>query len=527
MKKVVIAMIGWLVLGFWVSQGSLSNKAVAQTNEGIGYPLPLAGHWNLGEAPNGFSPNYQIKLMEQGNHILPWFLMPNWNAQPENPHWIEYYEAAIKKAAALKLPIALVSTQWEIWLSVEDRYLSLPTTENPNVVTPDGRINREVSPFGGVGAWRDVGRRWTASRMMQRLQELYPDPPYILFVSNNEHTKLPWNRLHEDKRYVEKYGLGKDDEFKRQVTAEGWIERYRAIQAGLRQGLSNENWQAKGVFVGYNAFGPAHFGRWSGWPEHSLYNKGRIDPAASAWDGGSVPFYVFNWSAITDYTVFSPQVEAMNWVFMQAEARRQNPEFWFEMSIWNGNQPGTASDKLASYLSQGQSYSPERYKGMAQFGMWLLRPRLVREFRGWLATVPDFETYFLPLVESVDRVHSQVVLRDFWQKGRLVANKANKHPYQTQVPVEYENVDRWFLLDTSLDSARPWQLGTPVPVFALALTQGKAPQRQWLVYAHAPLEERKLVTIRIPDYRPIRVDVSVGGSFYLVDEKWQRVTSVR
>lgn len=527
MKKAVVLKFVLLLLCFLVLQGHLSDNVVAQTGDGGGYPLPLIGHWNLGEAPNGFSPNYQIKLMEQGNHILPWFLMPSWNAQPDNPHWIEYYEKAIKKAAELRLPIAFVSTQWEIWLSVEDRYLTLPAAENPNLVTLEGRVNREVSPVGGIEAWRNVGRRWTASPMMQKLQEWYPDPPYILFVSNNEHTKLPWNRLHEDKRYLEKYGLDKTDEFKRQITADGWIERYRAIQTGLRQGLSNENWQAKAVFVGYNAFGPAHFGRWPGWPEHSLYNKGRIDPSALAWDGGSVPFYVFNWSAITDYTVFSPQIEAMNWVFMQAEARRQNPDFWFEMSVWNGNLPGAASDKLASYVSQGQSYSPERYKGMTQFGMWLLRPRLVREFRGWLATVTDFESYFLPLVEAVDKVHTQVVLRDFWQKGKLVANKANKHPYQTAVPVEYENSDRWFLLDTSLDPVRPWQLGTQLPVYALTLTQGKIPQRQWLVYAHAPLGEQKQVTIRIPDYRPIKVDVSVGGSFYLIDEKWQRVTPVR
>ncbi|MBI1763076.1 MAG: hypothetical protein HYR56_16740 [Acidobacteria bacterium] len=525
MKKCVINIL--IVFGCLALPGTRVLTASAQTNEGVGYPLPLVGHWNLGEAPNGFSPTYQIKLMEQGKHILPWFLLANWNIQPDNPYWVEYYEAAIKKAAVLKLPIALVSTQWEIWLSVEDRYLSLPANENPNVVTLDGKISREVSPVGGVRAWRDLGRRWTDSRIMKKLQELYPDPPYILFVSNNEHVKLPWNRLQEDRRYVEKYGADRSDELKRQVTAEGWIERYRAIQEGLREGLSNENWRAKAIFIGYNAFGPAHFARWAGWQEYSLYNRGRIDPAALAWDGCSVPYYVFNWSAITDYTVFSPQIEAMNWVFMQAEARRQNPEFWFEMSVWNGNMPGDASDKLAGYLKQGQSYSPERYKGMAQFGMWLLRPRLVREFRSWLETVTDFESYFLPLVESVERVHNQVVLRDFWQKGKLVANKANKHPYQSIVPVEYESVDRWFLLDTSLDPARPWQLGTQLPVYALALTQGKVPQRQWLIYAHAPLGEQQQVAIRVPDYRSVKIDVSVGGSFYLVDEKWQRVAPVR
>jgi len=70
------------------------------------HPLPLAGHWNLGEEKDGFSPAYQTRLMEQGHHLLPWFLMPNVFAQPDDPRWLAYYEAAIKRAARLKLPIS-------------------------------------------------------------------------------------------------------------------------------------------------------------------------------------------------------------------------------------------------------------------------------------------------------------------------------------------------------------------------------------------------------------------------------------
>ena len=526
MKKVVFSLIVFLNL-VWLFYPTWPSEHAAQTVDGTGYPLPLLSHWNLGEAKGGFSPTYQLKLMERGNHILPWFKLPDWNVNPADSYWLGYYEMAIKKAAELKLPIALVSTQWEIWFDLEDRYQSLPSPENPNFITSDGKVHSEASPVGGVAAWGDVGRRWADSRMMRKLQEWYPDPPYILFVSNNEHPKLPWNRVQEDKRYIEKYGSGRDDEFKRQVTAAGWVERYRALQAGMKQGLSTKQWQQKAIFIGYNAFGPAHFARWPGWTEYSLYNKGQIDPSALAWDGGSAPFYVFNWSPITDYTVYSPQVEAMNWVFMQAETRRNNPDFWFELSVWNGSMPGAADDKLANYLSRGQNYSPARYKGVTQFGMWLLRPHTVREFRSWLSTVTDFEPYFLPLLDTVDHVHDNPTLRDFWQKGKLVANRAYSHPYQSSVPIEYESADRWFLLDTSLDPPRPWQLDTPLPVYALALTQGKAPQRQWLVYAHAPLGEQKQVTIRVPDYRAIKVDVSLGGAFYLVDEKWQRVTPVQ
>jgi hypothetical protein len=96
------------------------------------------------------------------------------------------------------------------------------------------------------------------------------------------------------------------------------------------------------------------------------------------------------------------------------------------------------------------------------------------------------------------------------------------HPYQTNVPAEYQNVDRWFLLDTSLDPPRPWELGTQLPVFAMALVKGKAPQRQWLIYAHSPLGDRQSVQVSIPGYRGVTMDVTVAGTYYLVDEKYMR-----
>jgi hypothetical protein len=524
----VLAGLVVLLSCYWANDRTnyLAATPPAQFNGGTGYPLPLAAHWNLGEGKDGFSPNYQLGLINHGHYVLPWLLLPHWTAEPADPRWITYYEAALKRAAELCLPIALVSSQWEIWLSVDDEYLNLPPATNPNVVTEDGKVLRMVSPAGGVEAWRQVGRRWTSSKMLAKLQEWYPNPPAIYFVSNNEHTKLEWNKVETDRRYVAQYGRGRDDEFKRKLAGDAWITRYRALQAGLREGLGTAAWREKAVFLGYNAFGPAHYGRWPGWPEYSLYSKGRIDPAPLMWDGGSAPFYVFNWSAITDHTVFSPQLEAMNWVFMQTEARRNNPDFFFEMSVWDGHEPGAATDKRASYLRQGQQYTPARYGGMVQFGMWLLRPRVVREFRAYLATVQDFEPYFLEVVNAVDRVHTRQTLREFWQKGKLVANRAGSHPYQSNLPEEYRSVDRWFLLNTSVDPQRPWMLSTNLPVYALALQQGRAPQRQWLIYAHAPREAQRQIMVTIPEYKPVKVDVAVGGSFYLVDEKWQRVTPV-
>lgn len=497
-----------------------------RVDDGRDRPLPLIGHWNMGVMKDGFDPAYQTRLLERGHHLLPWFQFPEINISPDDPRWLGYYEAAIKQAARLKLPISLVGTQWDILLTSSDEYFKLPPERNPNVAEANGTVRRQISPFGPVDVWREVGAKWTTSRMMKKLQEWYPDPPLVLFISNHEHWKLEWKKAEEDARFVKLYGKGRDDEFKRKATGDGWIARYRALQQGMRDGLSNRRWRENVKFVAYDAFGPSHFARWEGWLEHSLHTTGRIDPWALAWDGGSPSYYLFNWSGITDFNVFSPQVEAMNWLFMLQQARRANPRFWFELSVWDGHEPSQANDKRKFYGRIGQPFTPDRYEGWAQFGMWLLRPRVVREFRGYQDTDAEMEPYFLSVIEAVDRVHQNATLREFWRTGELVANPARQHPYQTRVPQEYQNVNRWFLLDTSLDPPRPWKLDTQLPVFALALVKGAAPQRQWLIYGHAPAEDRKDVQISIPGFRAVTVNISVGGSFYRADEKTGRVQAV-
>ena len=41
------------------------------------------------------------------------------------------------------------------------------------------------------------------------------------------------------------------------------------------------------------------------------------------------------------------------------------------------------------------------------------------------------EAQFLEIVTAVDRVYGSETLRRFWRRGRLVANRARRHPYQT------------------------------------------------------------------------------------------------
>jgi hypothetical protein len=499
-------------------------EATRPNGDPLGHALPLAGHWNTGTHPpeDTFDPQYQLQLIEQGHHVIPCLNMP---APGPLPKKTDYWERALRRMAGLHLPFALIASQWESKLTYDKAYLELPADQNPNVVALDGRILKQVDPLGPVGPWREVGRAWGASEGMAKLAEWYPDPPKVLLISNNEHAKLVWSDVEQAKRYVDQYGLGRDDDFKRKVVADGWIERYRALIAAFRDGLASPQWKQNAIFIGYDAFGPPHFARMGGWREYSLYVPGRIDFNPLVWDGGSPSFYTHNWNASTDYTVWSPQVEAMNWVFMQEEALKLNPHFWFELGTWDGS-VDQRNDKRRFYLGKGQTYDADRYGGMVQFGMWLNRPRSVREFRGWTERRSVQGQYFLAVVAAVDRVYAEPVLTRFWRQGQLVPNTAHEHPYQAKVPEEYKAKQRWFGLDTSVDPLRPWSVGTELPVFALALSLGEGGEREWLVYAHSPLATREGVKVSIPGYQAVTMSIPPQGVFCHVIESTHEANAI-
>ena len=507
--------------------GEIRAEAVRPNDDPAGRPLPLAGHWNTGHYPRakGMDAAFQVSLVERGCHVLPAFHLSPAGGEAGWPmtELGDYYGTALRRAAELKLPISFVTTQFEAGLTTDKKYFDLPAEKNPNVVAPDGKLLKKVSPFGPVEPWGQIGRQWTDRPLLVKLQELYPDPPLVLWVSNNEHARLTWSEAEkQSKRYLDKHGPGKDDQFKRQVTAEGWMVRYRALQAGMRDGLTAPAWKKNSLFIGYDAFGPPHFGRWGGWMEYSLIADKFIDPAALTWDGGSPSYYVHNWNPSTDHTVWGPQVESMNWPFMLDEAFKLNPKFWWEISVWDGHEPTREDDMRKVYARKGQTFTPDRYGGFVQFGLWLLRPRVVREFRGWTDDRKEMMPYFQAMLDAVDRVYADEALQAFWRKGRLVPVSEHKHPYQQNVPERYKNVDRWFLLETDLTPPRPWKLETEIPVFAVALELGEKPARRWLIVAHSPVQDRKGVRITLPGYGPVTADVAVKGTFVFVEEKPQQ-----
>lgn len=496
----------------------ISREARLSSSSPQGNPLPLIGSWNQGELPNTYDPKYQLDLIEKGHHLYPWFHIdvPGMKTDIKVE---DYYEESLGRLIKLKLPVTLISSQWERLLTDQNKYLKLPAPINPNVVSISGKIMKKVSPMGDENHWEEVGREWANMKWVREFQSRYHNPSSIIFLSNNEHKKLSWVDADQDYRFVKQYGSSTNKKERNEVFSRRWLSLYRSLQNGMRNGLINENWKRKIVFVGYNAFGPSVMGRWPAWDKYSIetLDSGSVWPLV--WDGASLPFYTHNWDLSTDYNVWGPMVGAHNWVLMKEDALANNPDFWLEISIWDGYQPKKSNDKRKYYTSQGQEYGPKRYGGMVKYAMWLLRPRLVREFRNPDQTIAETEHYFMELVEAVDSIYDSDDLSRFWRKGELVANNKHKHPYQDNIPDKYKSRERWFLLDTNYDQRRPWNLHTEIPVFVIAHLLGSPPNREWLLYSFSPLGNRENVLVNIPHYKTVEISAFKQGGYYLVSER--------
>lgn len=499
------------------TDGTAEQRAIAAILRGANpripgaeYPLPLAASWNTGLKPLGFTPAWQIGQIRRGRYLLPWFVLGVPSAGPARIGYLNafdalYYGSAIGYLARHHLPLTFEAAPWETLLS---------RLSHPYAKTDAKGRALPLSPLGPVAPWYDAGRAWARYPSLRELQRLYPDPPLVLLISDNEADRVSADDLHAP------YGVNASPQIiaRRRAIGDAWIVRYEAMIRGFRDGLDAPGWRAHALFIGYDAFVTPAMGRWTGWGSYSLYVPGRTEPWPYAWDGASVSYYVHDWAPDSDYTVWSPQIEAMNYVPALAEVRRSKPDFWFEISTWDGQQLGQASDKLLFYASRGQTYTPDRYGGMVQFGMWLLRPRVVREFRNWTDDRIRFEPYFDRVMDAVARVHRDPVLRDFWRHGRLVANPTGGHPYEAALTPELASRPRWFLLDSPANPPRPWQLTTPLAVYSLALVRGRAPRREWLVYAFSPLRRSGVVSVRIPGGPEVMVQTAPGGAFTRIEE---------
>jgi hypothetical protein len=504
-------------------------------------PLPLASNYNTGQLPDGFTPTWQMHAIEEGHHLLLTLSLAapdqKWDAAQE-----KYFADVLERAAARHLPLCFYSPDWEAVLASDPRYLALPAAESPLVVEGDGKVaglaappappHATLSPFGPVRVWTAVGRRWTDSELIHKLEEKYPDPPLVIFVSNNEARRLAWKDAPRDRRYRGELGGRPDEEaVRRQLVGDRYLERFRALLTGLREGLGA--WREPARFGAYGASPLRDIGRARGWLDDSLYLPGRVAIEPLIWDRVAPSQYVTTWREDNDYSVDSPQTDAMNLVVEQQLYQEQNPRLAWEVSVWNGQlAPGIQGiDKPSRWRAEGQRVPPERYQGLVKFLMWLPRAEVVRDFRWWHESrepkdgFAGAEKAFSQVIAAVDEIHGSPLLARFWRNGELVANRAHEHPYQEEVPEDIRARPRWFRLDTDADPPYPFGKEAVVEVWSFAYVLGRPGNREWLVYAFAPRGDRR-TRLWVPDYGKISTLATQAGAYYHVAERARRVTRV-
>ena len=136
-----------------------------------GRPLPLVSHWNMGSHGRGWTPDFQVELLNQGHFILPWMSWPQGDPERDEKskqRFEDYYGRLIALCRELRLPISFRATQWEAML-VKQVYRDRPPNQCPAVITPEGQAIGKLSPFGPVEPWKDPAKVYVNTAAMKRM----------------------------------------------------------------------------------------------------------------------------------------------------------------------------------------------------------------------------------------------------------------------------------------------------------------------------------------------------------------------
>lgn len=177
-----------------------------------------------------------------------------------------------------------------------------------------------------------------------RLAAVYPDPPLIQIVSNNEGGgnigisawESSWHAVSQQDEFAKQFPEPREDSPLRLAYARGYIDHMRAYFQGIRRGLP---WEDETIqLIGYNAFGMNfEVGRWGGWRGGMVPFKQADSFPWLAWDGSAPDFYVYDWNYATDEHVGSPHIGAMQaYTMLAPRAEEQVPDYQWQLAVWDG-----------------------------------------------------------------------------------------------------------------------------------------------------------------------------------------------
>jgi len=536
--------------------GRIVAWAMDPTKGPKGRPLPLAGSWNAED----WGPKYFQQLIEGGHHVILNFNDPSsegmrayFSGEKGRPRMMEafetYYRPGLEFAKANKLPICFRGWNWaEGPVDFQERPAKLNKTTIPLekmaalVVNGERAKGRTTDPFGPIENWVEWGKFWFGNELIKMIQDVYPDPPMVVFLNNNEAGEPHVSGdLDKSDRFRAKFGDGPHDPaFVDKVIREAFDEKYAAMFAAAKASLASPTWRKNARFVAYNTL----------WGTTSIgYGKnprpGMGFDNAKGWlqwrryDGDMTEFYSNDWQGgKSEVRPFSMQVEAGNMASVQDRILGENPEFLLSHIYWDGGVPGNifrgrrATSKTFAYIANGSPWGFDRYEGWVQFCLWTARSRLAFEFRGQEKLDALKRGVWMALLNSVDRPWNDPILEEFWRHGKLVPNRDELPAFNgltDEDPEWVRKLDRWSMLTNDANPPREsWDdRNTRLNVYALAYVLGEAPKRRWLIYAHAPAGARTDVKVVIPEYGVVQLaSVPQSGSFFLLDEADNSLTTV-
>ena len=463
------------------------------------HPLPLLAHYNSGAVgvDEGMTPDYMISLIEEGNHILPsWRIEPSWKQELPD----EYYQNSLLRAKELNLPLTFIIDPIESTLTNDSYYFTLSADQNPNVVDANGNILEKLSPLGPDALWSEVAQNFANSSLMQKIQQWYPNPPLVMFVDASSAKKLNWTELEDSQRYINRYGNTTDDNFKRTVIGAQWIEKYRLLHEGIKNSFSADAWKTNTKFIAYNPIS-LNIGTTSDWEANATLTNQHFSSWPLTTDGMNEQYYTDASTSSLNNNIFNIN----NIPFVLAQAYKQNAGFSYQLSITDYDAFDTAN----------------KYRGFAQLGLWLTRPNIIREFNNNTNDRNLITPHFQSIIDSVELIHNDDRLQNFWKNGQLVVNPTASIEQLLNVPSYYESADKWFLLDVDINPQPEWTPDTHIPVYAIALQTGVAPDREWLLLVQSFDGDQNNVAVTIPDYQDVFVSASESGNLYVISENTQ------
>lgn len=488
---------------FLSGKDDVSESTVNLIKNSLNEKLPLAGSWNA----NTFDQDWQINsLISSGHVIMPWFIFYEGNESWDSIKGRN--EKPLEFVSRNKLPISFKQNQFEMRM-IDRGWCSRPEGQNPCYQKLDGTfVTNQLGVLEPTELWYQIGYEMGSQPWLKKFQEIYPDPPLVILLDNHEPSLN--DDLLNSKQYIDKYGNDsryKDQDFMDQIKKNAWKEKYEARFRGFRDALISENWKRNLKDVPYK-----------GYFRHA---SEVIQKSEQGWGGISASSYTLRYMGDRDYLVMGPQVEAGNLRLGCEETKRNlNPNFHCEILTSYGDFSAVQGLEI-----EKQTFTPERYRGTTQFVLWESKPDTFREWRSWSTPRNGiYGLFFNILLNSVDRIYYIPVLNRFYKEGKLVPNKKSSCLTEQQ----YSDKDNFFILDSDANQGLSWgNCGSVVNVYSLALVIGESPNRQWLLYTHAPLGTRENVSIIIPDYKEIRVPKSEeGGSFYLIDESQNSIIPI-